>query len=159
MSRQEPSRVVVVGVGNVLLTDEGIGAHVVRRLAELDLPPAVELIEAGTMPVECLGRVADIARLIIVDAVNAGGPPGAIYRLPVSQVAHAGPQLSLHELTLAEALMTWRSRGLDESRTVIIGIQPHSITWGTELSQPIAEKMPIILDTVVAEVLRKDEVE
>ena len=158
MNHWEPSRVIILGVGNILLTDEGVGAHVVRRLAELGLPPAVELIEAGTMPVECLGHVADIARLIIVDAVDAGGPPGAIYRLPVSQVAHASPELSLHELTLAEALTSWRSRGLNESRIVIIGIQPHSITWGTELSQPVADKMPAILDTVIAEVQRKDEV-
>lgn len=159
MSAPEPGRVVILGVGNVLLTDEGVGVHVVRRLAEVGLPPGVEVIEGGTMPVECLGRVAEIARLIIVDAVDAGGPPGAIYRLPVSEVGGATPQLSLHEVTLAAALTSWQSRGLDESRTVIIGIQPHSITWGTELSQPIAEKMPIILDTVVAELLRKDEVE
>jgi hydrogenase maturation protease len=157
MTQQEPSRIVVIGVGNVLLTDEGVGAHVVHQLAELDLPSAVELIEGGTMPVECLGCVADIARLVIVDAVDGGGPPGAIYRLPVAEVVGTTPQMSLHELTLAEALTSWHRRGLDESRTVIIGIQPHTIAWGTELSQPLAQKMPIILDTVVAEVLRKDE--
>jgi hydrogenase maturation protease len=144
-------------VGNLLMRDEGVGVHVAQRLEKATLPEKVEVIDAGTLPVEALGEVEEIEKLVIVDAVKAGGPPGAVYRLPISKVSAEKPatlmaQVSLHELTLMNALDYWRAKGLEENSIVIIGVQPSVIDWGTELSEEIEAKMPVILESVLAEV-------
>ncbi len=153
MTDTKAGRVVILGVGNLLLGDEGVGVHVARRLAQVELPEGVEVIEAGTMPTEALGPVGDIARLVIVDAVAADGPPGAVYRLPVSVAANTDAELSLHEFTLAEALAEWRLRGLEADRIVIIGVQPHKVEWSTELSPQVEANLPKIVDTAIAEAI------
>jgi hydrogenase maturation protease len=100
-----------------------------------------------------LGSIADIEKLIIVDAVKAGGPPGAIYRLPVSAVAQTQAKVSLHELPLAMALNYWNAAGLPEDRIVIIGIEPALLEWGTDLSPNIATQLEKIVEIVLAEVI------
>jgi len=151
MSKGEPRRVVILGIGNLLLGDEGVGVHVARRLAGVELPEGVEVIEGGTKPVESLGSVGDIAKLIIVDAVAGQGHPGAVYRLPASVVPDSKAQLSLHEFTLAEALVDWNLQGLDETRIVIIGVGTQEVDWGTNLSPEVEASLPAVLETVIAE--------
>ena len=153
MTDTKAGRVVILGVGNLLLGDEGVGVHVARRMAQVELPEGVEVIEAGTMPTEALGPVGDIAKLVIVDAVATDGPPGAVYRLPASVVANTDAELSLHEFTLAEALADWRLQGLDPDRIVIIGVQPHKVEWSTELSSEVEANLPKIIDTAIAEAI------
>jgi len=146
-------RVVILGVGNLLLGDEGVGVHVARRMAQVELPAGIQVIEAGTMPTEALGLVGDIAKLVIVDAVATDGPAGAVYRLPASVVANTDAELSLHEFTLAEALAEWRLQGLDADRIVIIGVQPSKVEWSTELSSEVEANLPKIVDTAIAEAI------
>jgi len=77
--KEATPRIVVIGVGNLLLKDEGIGIHAVQALQELDFPPDVKLIDGGTSPdIIAYTRAGD--KLIIVDAAKAGGEPGTIYR-------------------------------------------------------------------------------
>lgn len=149
----ETGRIVILGVGNLLLSDEGVGVQVARRLEETALPAGVIAIDAGTLPIEALGSIADVEKLIIVDAVKAGGPPGAIYRLPVAAVGQTQAQVSLHELPLAMALNYWIAAGLPEERIVIIGVQPAWLEWGTDLSPAVAEQLEKIIELVLSEVI------
>lgn len=151
MSTPTGRRVVILGVGNTVLGDEGLGVHVARLLAEKQLPPGVEAIEAGINPVEMLGDIGNVQKLVIVDAVEADSPPGSIYRLPAEAVADDQAPLSLHQFTLAQALAEWRLRGLETGRIVIIGVQPHSLYWGTDLSPDIESSLPTIAEAVLAE--------
>lgn len=153
MTDTTAGRVVILGVGNLLLGDEGVGVHVARRLEQIELPAGVQVIEAGTMPTQALGPVGDLAKLVIVDAVAADGPPGAVYRLPASVVAATDAELSLHEFTLAEALAEWALQGLEADRIVIIGVQPHQVAWGTELSPAVQASLPKIVDAAIAEAI------
>ena len=153
MNRAASGRVVVLGVGNLLLGDEGVGVHVARELLTRDLPGNVEVIDAGTMPVEGLGAVADVAKLVIVDAIRGAGPPGAMYRLPVSAVASKSGQLSLHEMSMSDALAYWTTAGLRAEQIVIIGVQPHTMDWSCELSATLREKLPAIVSTVIGEAI------
>jgi hydrogenase maturation protease len=153
MADKPSGRIVILGVGNLLLSDEGVGVQVARRLEEMTLPAGVTAIDAGTLPIEALGSLADIEKLIIVDAVKAGGPPGAIYRLPVSAVGQTQAQISLHELPLAMALNYWNAAGLPEDRIVIIGVEPALLEWGTELSPTVAAVMDKIIELILAEVI------
>jgi hydrogenase maturation protease len=153
MTDEKAGRTVILGVGNLLLSDEGVGVQVARRLEETALPAGVTAIDAGTLPIEALGSIENIEKLIIVDAVQAGGPPGAIYRLPVAAVGQTQARVSLHELPLAMALNYWIASGLPEDRIVIIGVQPASLEWGTDLSPAVAEQLEKIIEIVLAEVI------
>jgi len=153
MTEAKARRTVILGVGNLLLSDEGVGVQVARRLEAMTLPAGVTAIDAGTLPIEALGSIGNIEKLIIVDAVRAGGPPGAIYRLPVSAVEQTQAKVSLHELPLAMALNYWLAAGLPEDRVVIIGVQPASLEWGTDLSPAVAGVMDKIIELVLAEVI------
>jgi len=148
----ESKRVVVVGVGNLLFKDEGIGAHTVHALQELDLPPNVELIDGGTVPdvLTCLGKVD---KLIVIDAAEVGGEPGAIYRFrPEDLATGAGEAVSLHEVGVLQSLSMMRLLGDEPQEVVIIGVQPAEIDWGMELTARLQDKVPEIVRIVLAEI-------
>ena len=140
----------IVGIGNLLLSDEGIGCHVAQALEGVS-PPDVEVIDAGTCA-DVLGLVGGADKLVIVDAARGGGMPGQIYRFhPEDITVGQKPFLSVHDMSLLDNMMlagAWRNIG----ETVIIGIEPKRLGWGLELSPEVREKMPEIIDAVLSEV-------
>ena len=120
-------RIVIVGVGNVLLKDEGIGVHVARALQEMSLASPegeVEVVDGGTSP-DAFDRAEGADKLIIVDAACGGGEPGTVYRFAPDEVS-GGPKLlySLHDLGLLDSLRMMESVGNPPRETVIIGVEP-----------------------------------
>jgi hydrogenase maturation protease len=145
-------RIIVIGVGNLLQRDEGIGIHAVKALQEVQLPDSVTIIDGGTSPdILACTRAGD--KLIIVDAARAGGEPGAIYRLqPDDLVAESGAALSVHELGVPYNLRLMLLSGNEPSEVVIIGIEPKEIDWGTELSPELEMKIPEIIAVILREI-------
>ncbi len=139
----------VVGIGNVLLRDEGIGCHVARALEKVSLPD-VEVIDGGTCP-DVLQAVEDADKLVIVDAVKGGGMPGQIYRFRPEDITMDQKRVvSVHDMSIVDSLklmQRWHNIG----DTVIIGIEPRELSWGLELSPELEEKMPQIIDTILRE--------
>ncbi|MCK4274701.1 MAG: HyaD/HybD family hydrogenase maturation endopeptidase [Dehalococcoidales bacterium] len=144
-------RIVVIGVGNLLLKDEGIGIHAVQALQELELPPDVKLIDGGTSPdLIAYTRAGD--KLIIVDAARAGGEPGTIYRFKPEDLAEERASLaSAHEMGVVENLKLISLTGNEPGEIVIIGIEPGEIEFGTELSPELEQKVPEIVKVVLKE--------
>ena len=140
---------LVVGTGNVLLKDEGIGCHVVHALGEADLSD-VEIIDGGTS-LDVLQLCEDADKLIIVDAVRGGGMPGQIYRFRIGDITlEQKPLLSLHDMSLIDSLKLMRLwHNIDGA--VIIGIEPKDIGWGLELSPELEQTVPRIIDVILAE--------
>jgi hydrogenase maturation protease len=140
----------VVGVGNMLSRDEGVGCHVVHALEGVPLRD-VRIIDAGTCA-DALQLVRDTDKLVIVDAARGGGMPGQIYRFHPEDISlEEKPFLSLHDMSLLDNLVLMRAWH-DIGETVIIGIEPKDIGWGLELSLEIQERMPQIVDAVLSEV-------
>jgi hydrogenase maturation protease len=139
----------VVGIGNVLLRDEGIGCHVAHALERVPLPD-VEIVDGGTCP-DVLLLVEEVDKLVIVDAVKGGGMPGQIYRFrPEDITVDQKCVLSLHDVSLVDSLnLTRLWHNIDE--TVIIGVEPRDLSWGLELSPELQERMPRIIDAVLGE--------
>jgi hydrogenase maturation protease len=152
-SGEQPApRIVVVGVGNLLLKDEGVGIHAVQRLQEMDVPPEVELIDGGTSP-DIVSYVKADDKLIIVDSAKAGGEPGAIYRfLPDDLAADTETLASAHELGVSHNLRLMSLAGNEPRETVIIGIEPKEIDWGTELTGELQQRMPEIIKVILREI-------
>lgn len=146
-----PRRIVVIGVGNLLQKDEGIGIHTVKALEEMEMPDNVTIIDGGTSP-DILACTRGGDKLIIIDAARAGGEPGAIYRFqPDDIVAESGETLSVHELGVPQNLRLMLLSGDEPSEVVIIGIEPKEIDWGIELSPELEMKIPEIISVVIKE--------
>jgi hydrogenase maturation protease len=150
-----PKRVVVLGVGNLLLSDEGVGVHVANKLMEMELPDGVEVIEGGTDGFRLMHVVTGAARLIVVDAVKGGGPPGSIYRFDIKD-APTYPdayKTSVHQIGILDVVQLSELIG-EAPETTIIGIEPKSLDMGMELSPEVKAKLSRIIELVLEEVKR-----
>lgn len=139
----------VLGIGNILLRDEGIGCHAVHALEGISLPD-VQIMDGGTCP-DVVQLLEDTDKLVIVDAVRGGGIPGQIYRFHLEDITlEQKPFLSLHDMDLVGNLMLMKLQH-SVGQTVIIGVEPKEIEWGLELSPELQAKMPQIIDAILAE--------
>jgi len=145
-------------MGNLLLRDEGVGVHVVRALKKMTLSDGVEVIDGGTSP-EIYSRIESTGKLIVVDAMETGGIPGSVYHIPIDDLTTEVAGLtSIHEVNLVSMLKTMRLLGRGPQETVIIGIQPKDMDWGTELSPELQESIPQIVNVVLEEINSKEPI-
>jgi hydrogenase maturation protease len=147
-------RVAVIGVGNLLLKDEGVGVHIVRTLQEMPLGGKGELtiVDGGTCPDTFYLLPKGVDKVIIIDAVRGGGEPGTIYRFAPQDIAfRRGTITSLHQLGVAEGLRMIEHTELNPKDIVIIGVEPKEIDWGLEISPELRKKVPQIIELVKKE--------
>jgi hydrogenase maturation protease len=141
--------VAVVGLGNLILSDEGVGVHVVQRLAEAyTFPEDVVLIDGGTSAIDLLDQLVEADHIIFIDAALSGGPPGSLVvlegaRLPV----WFRERMSPHQIGLADLLATLRLMDHAPQSVTLIGIEPQSMELGTELTP--------LIEAAAGEALRK----
>lgn len=143
----------MLGIGNILLTDEGFGVRVVEALlARYRFPAGVQLLDGGTLGMDLLRFLTGTRRLIIVDAIAGGGPPGTFYRFAGDEVrAYFSEKVSLHELGIKDVLAVLNATGKAVDEVVILGVQPASLDIGLELSPPIAATVDTAVNAVLAE--------
>jgi len=149
-------KIVILGVGNLLLRDEGVGVHLIRRLREMEIGEGVELVEGGTSILDFLARMEDVSKLIIVDALKLGGRPGRTYKICVDDSLLKGGKniTSLHQLGIVETLALTKKMG-KLPPTVIIGIEPREIAYGLELSPEIERELEKMVNLILDEVRDK----
>jgi hydrogenase maturation protease len=152
----EPSRILVLGIGNILLMDEGVGVRVIEALRNsFDFSDNVLLMDGGTLGLSLLDSIMEADSLVVIDAVCAGTPPGTLHRLTDCDLdSFLGRSNSLHDLGLAETLVA--ARMLDKRLDVVIlGVEPESISnWSTNLSETVARRIPDLVTSVRSEVER-----
>lgn len=141
--RSRRLRLLVLGVGNILMSDDGVGVHAVNEFKRK--PRAGVLVtEVGTAILDAVDLLAWADRVIVIDALHAQGVPGTIYWASFSEILHQPGNLSLHELDLSAAL-AFVPRGAQRPEIFVLGIQPGSLEMGLELSAPVAAAMPQVL--------------
>jgi hydrogenase maturation protease len=146
-----PGKTLIVGMGNLLYRDEGIGVHVIQVMEEMELPGYIELLDIGTSTMDLISYLKEVKKLIVIDAMKAGGDPGTIYKCkPEDLLPKDGAPISLHEIGLLETLTMARKMGLDID-TVVIGVEPKVFDWGMELSDEVKSKIPTIIEAVLKE--------
>lgn len=145
-------RTLILGIGNLLLRDEGVGVHVARALQMEGLPEDVSVLEAGTAFLDALPEIERADRIIVIDAMEAGRSPGAIYRIPYDECARPSRLASLHGFDLSRTLYLAGRETPPEA--VVIGVEPAVIDWGTELSPEIQAMVPSVIEAVKAEIAR-----
>ena len=148
-------RVVVLGVGNILMSDEGVGVHAVEALANgYDIPDEVEIIDGGTSGMDCLDRIADADLLLIADCMRSKDKaPGTITRLEDGQIdAWFKTKISPHQVGLSDVLATCNFHGMAPKRVVLLGVQPASFDTSMELTPAVAAVLPDLLGRMIAEI-------
>ncbi|MEL1136393.1 HyaD/HybD family hydrogenase maturation endopeptidase [Desulfitobacterium sp. THU1] len=146
-------KIMVMGVGNVLLSDEGLGVQFLNVLAQEPLPDFVELLEGGTAGLELVHLIKEVDYLIIVDAINAKDEPGAIFRFEPEDIRVMPSQyeVSFHQVGILEVLAMANILGT-APKTLIFGVQPKSLEMGLELTPEIRDVLPRVKDLVLQEI-------
>jgi hydrogenase maturation protease len=141
-------KITVLGIGNLLNSDEGVGVHAVRAMqAEAGRAPGVQFLDGGTLGLNLLAPVEAASHLLILDAVTAGGPPGAMVELTKEQIPlFTGVKLSQHQVTFQEVLGLALIRGHLPEHLHLIGVQPVSLDIGVELSPQVAAVLPRVVE-------------
>jgi len=146
-------RITILGVGNILLKDEGVGVRVVEYLARrYDFPENVQIVDGGVLGVRLLGVIGNTDFLIVVDAVCNRSAPGTLYRLADDQVPRRVlAKQSMHQLDLPEVLALCTA--IDQNpQVVVVGVEPQDITtMDVELTSTIAARVPDLAAMVLAE--------
>lgn len=145
--------VLVLGIGNILLHDEGIGVYVVEQMQKIGVPDYVELLDGGTAGADLLDHICDRQKVIVVDAVDVDIEHATILRFTSDDLAsNAGQSISLHEFGIADTLAMAKRLNCAPREVIIIGVKPKDITPGLGLSGEIAGIVPRIIECVSAEI-------
>ena len=149
---QKNSKPVVIGIGNILLSDEGAGIHTVRQFRKNDISKLVEIHEVGTSSFELLNVIEENSRVIIVDAVRMVEKPGTVKKidLVIEDDFSLLPQFtSVHQLDLISTLKM--AKGVIDlpKKIVLIGIEPASLDAGIELSKLVEAAIPKAISEII----------
>jgi hydrogenase maturation protease len=152
-----PTHIVVVGLGNLIRTDDGIGVHAVRRVAGSPRLPSdpsfgIAFVDGGTRGPELVNDAADASHLLILDAIDADAPPGTLISLSGADLADLPPGYSVHQLGIVDwitalAMLTGR---VPEIR--VLGLQPADTGWGTELTAAMQPALERLVDAALAQI-------
>ena len=148
-----PAEVTILGVGNVILRDEGFGVRVAEYLdAHYDFPESVQVIDGGTLGIELTQYVTGTQKLLVIDSINGGAEPGTVFRFAGDEVMeHFQDKLSAHEIGIQDVLALLQVTGKAIPEVVVIGAQPYDLEAGVELSPGMQALLPQIVNQALQE--------
>ena len=150
--------VLVIGLGNILLGDDGIGVHVVRRLVtNPDIPSGLRPLDGGTLGFRLMDAFARWDAILLVDAAELGEPAGTIRLLErdaLNRHVLRGGRVSAHEAGLVDLLTLAKLEGHAPSHLALLGVQPERIDWNETLSVPLARALPVACQMAIDTVLQ-----
>jgi hydrogenase maturation protease len=140
-------KILVMGIGNTLLGDEGVGVYALRELEKLPWPDGVEFLDGGIFSQDFFHLYQDYAWLVVLDCVKAGGEPGTLYRLGEADLAKASRQaVGVHDFGMLDSLTFAEVLGGQRPSLVVLGVEPQEIGWFEGLTPAVAEALPLLVD-------------
>ena len=150
------SRTLLIGIGNILLSDDGIGVHVIRALDALEragkIGQAIALRDGGTIGLALLTELDNIGALIAIDAMELGTAPGTVRAFlgPQMDAQLGGKRRTAHEVALADLIMAARLTDCAPERRALVAIQPGTTQWGLSPTQAVVTAIPEACNTVMS---------
>ena len=150
---------LIIGLGNLLRGDDGVGVRLAQILARQTVPDGVEVVDGGTQGLGLVPLLEGRQQVILVDAAEVGKTPGQFVRFTLDEAALRGSDqhLSVHAAGLREALLLAQALKLLPGEVVIFGMQPANLDWETTLSPEVEAALPDLLSAVLAEITVDDE--
>lgn len=145
-------RIAVVGVGNILMGDEGVGVRVVEAVGKRSLPLDVECFDGGTAFPTLVGQLVRFDKLIVVDAIRGGETPGTTYRLSIEDAqSRGGAALSLHDVGVVETVLLQGLVAKIPKEIVFVGVEPEGIEPSLNLSAAVEARLDELVEMVLRE--------
>jgi hydrogenase maturation protease len=150
-------KIAVLGIGNILMTDDGVGVEAAKQLMEMPWPDTVEIYDVGTAIMNMLDVFVKSDSIIIIDALQGGHEPGSIYKLTPEQLGEWQPEtLSLHDVQVLDIAKMAELFGR-KPEIVIFGIEPHIVDLHLGLSEVMQARLPALVDHVRQEIANRVE--
>jgi hydrogenase maturation protease len=152
------SGTLILGLGNPLRSDDGVGPRVVVELDKRGLPDGVTAVDGGTGGLDLLRQLEKWQRVLVVDAADIGKEPGQHLRFSPreARISTSGGGFSVHDAGLAEAIALAEALGRPLPDIVIFGLQPETLDWGSALSPTVEAALPDLVDAVLEEAIGDD---
>jgi hydrogenase maturation protease len=142
---------VILGIGNILLQDDGVGVHVIKQLENEKLPSTIELVDGGTSTLDTLGLFLDYKKVIVVDCLRAGLEPGTIYKIKPEDIkSYQKENLSIHDVQILD-VVNMANMMNKYPEVVIFGIEPEKIALDLEMTSTMLSKIPEIIYNIKKE--------
>ncbi len=150
-------RAVVLGIGNTILSDEAAGVRAVELLEQAyQVPANVQVIDGGTSGMEMMEDLSNLDFLIVIDVVKTGAAPGTVVRIAGDEIpVFFRHKLSPHQIGLPDVLASLELLDSMPKEIVVLGVEPVSLELGMEMTATVAEKVPLLVDKAVAELLAR----
>ncbi|HEM55213.1 MAG TPA: hydrogenase maturation protease [Thermodesulfobium narugense] len=146
-------KILVIGIGNELQGDDGLGVHVIKELKKVSLPDEVDLLAGGTSGSDLIVYFEGVDFAIFVDAVRGGNKPGTIYKYKPEEMKYQKSiALSPHQIGIPETLSLAEFVGKKPKRSIFFGMEPMNLEFSMELSEPVKEKLPRLVKLIVEEI-------
>jgi len=143
--------VAIIGLGNILLMDEGVGVHAIEALRkDYDFPENIRLIDGGTMGLDLLHFIEGVDRMLIIDAVDFKKEPGTIAVIEDDDIpSFISTKLSVHQIGLPDVLFALKLMDTKPPKMTLIGIQPEKMEMGLALSESVGRNFNLLLKTII----------
>jgi hydrogenase maturation protease len=152
MSETLPYQIALLGLGNLMRTDDAVGMLALDRLKEWGrLPPKIRVIEGGTLGLDLLDSLRGISQLLALDAVDTGVPPGTLSRFEGKEIDNLPVSKSVHLLGFSDLMGALRLMDAAPSEVVLLGVQPASTDWGTLLSPEVDLALQNLMRSALAQ--------
>jgi hydrogenase maturation protease len=145
-----PQNTVIMGIGNLLMGDDGVGVHAARALMKSELPHWVTVLDVGMAFLDALSSIEKTERIIILDAMKASGEPGTVYRSMLHECCCPERMDSLHNFDVFRLLTLAQNER--PNTVVVFGVEPDEIKWSMDLSPRVSESVPILIEAVHKEI-------
>jgi hydrogenase maturation protease len=143
---------LVLGLGNLVHSDDGLGVHAIQSLTnDPRVLSDVVLMDGGTQGLSLLPHISAFQRVLVIDAMDVGEAPGTVLRLEGKALKNLPGKASVHQLGFADLLVALELLGELPGEIVLLGVQPLSTEWTTELTPPVRQALEPLLDAVVAQ--------
>jgi len=146
-------RIAVVGLGNLMRTDDAVGMLALERLRmDLRLPEGVSLIEGGTLGLDLLHPLEGVTHLLALDAIDAGAKAGTLLRFAGKEIVNLPAAKSVHLLGFSDLIGAMQLTGEAPREIVVLGLQPETIGWGTSLTETLDAALSELIDAALRQV-------
>ena len=148
---QREKKILVMGVGNMLMQDDGVGSRVAEALLESNPTyPGLEIVDGGTIGLALLPQIENADALIMVDASELKQPPGALRLFRNAEIDEqlSGKRRTVHEVALVDLLSAAAIRGRMPAERVLLAIQPGCTEWGVDLTPEVAAAVPLACQAI-----------